>query len=123
MLQGMAIGCDATCVPSIQYVNPADVQSIRKSCAAPSQFPGIGVFVAEPPNAVRAYSAPPDMVLKIAQGALLRSVPRPAFWNGSPENVATNSRERPGVYRAVVLASPPSTVSSPPETVAEPPVA
>src|SRR3954451_7129480 len=60
-----------------------------------------------------------------AHGSLppLRSWPKPAFWNESPRNVATNSSERPGpkAGAALGLARPPSTLIEPPAT-AEPPV-
>ena len=64
------------------------------------------------PLLVRAWSDAPSVpVLKIAHGAPLRSVPKPTCWNGSFANVATNSRERPAEYVAVVPSSVPSTAS------------
>src|SRR5436190_6621690 len=63
------------------------------------------------------------MVLNIAYSEVLKSLAKPACWNGTLVNVATNSRERPGAYRVLVRRNAPSTVTDPPETVTAPPLA
>src|SRR5438067_1375808 len=112
---------EATCVPSTKYVTPLDVQLMRNRCGLPSRPAASWVSVLPPGPAVRAYSAPPELVLNIAHREVLKSSANPTCWNAAPVNVATNSSDRPGAYRVVVRANAASTVSSPPETVAAPP--
>ena len=98
---------------------PVDAEAVRRAEQAGGQL-RVGAAAGAGGAGVRAAAAEP--VLNIAHRAELKSSANPACWNASPVNVATNSRERPGVYRAVVRANAPSTVSRPPETVAAPPV-
>src|SRR5262245_13366960 len=76
MLLVMAIACEATCVPSMKYVTLVEVQSIRKSCAAPSHEAPSGVSIEVAP-AVRAYSWPPLPVLNAAHGGALKLLSKP----------------------------------------------
>src|SRR6266850_1450113 len=92
------------------------------------QLPGapsggvIGSSVGAEPLLVRAYSLPsPTFVLNIAYGAVSNVVPKPACWNGSPANRATNSSERPGENKPSALTRPPSTVKKPLATTAPAP--
>src|SRR2546422_9999217 len=56
----------------------------------------------------------------MAHGPALKSVPKPACWNGCAPKVAVNSSERPEAKVASVPAREPLTVSTPPPTVALP---
>ncbi len=76
-----------------------------------------GVSDSDAPLFVRASSAPPLPVLKIAQTELKSSL-KPTCWKGSPLKVAVNSRVVPGVKLASGPTSAPSTVRTPPATPA-----
>jgi hypothetical protein len=90
----MLMACDATCTPSIQYTTPVLLQSIRYRCGAPKYADPRSVSIAVD-QFVRASSVVPpgDPVLKIAQGAVFRSVPKPTCWLVFAWKVATNSND------------------------------
>jgi hypothetical protein len=83
---------EATCWPSMKYVAPLDVHSMRNRCGDPSQPPGICVDV---PFVRANRPPPPPAVENIAQGWPLKSTPNPTCWWAAPLRVAANSRIRP----------------------------
>src|SRR3954454_20841829 len=91
---GTATVCVATTVPSMENTTLASVQSIVYLWGNPRTPVPRGVSIAAVPVLVRAVSAPPLIVLKIAHGcvALERSCANPECWNASPVNVAMNCR-------------------------------
>src|SRR3954471_15152914 len=117
----IVMACVATTVPSTEYSTAAGVQSMRNRCADPTSEPAIGVSMLTAPEFVRANSAPPLNVLKIAHGAASSVSANPTCWNGLPLKVATKSSDRPAAKLAMVPAFAPSTTSRPFDTVAVPP--
>src|ERR1051325_2484938 len=92
-----------------------------KRCGDPRRDAASGVSMLVLPAFVRANSAPPLDVLKIAHGAASSVSAKPTCWKGLPLKVATNSSDRPAVKFAMVPAFAPSTTSAPFDTVAVPP--
>src|SRR3954469_16400573 len=132
---GTATVCVATTVPSMENTTLASVQSIVYLWGNPRNPVPRGVSIAAVPVLVRAVSAPPLIVLKIAHGcvALERSCANPECWNASPVNVAMNCRRGPGVIDLCSSQGPakseqvpsrdPSTSAMPLPRNADPPAA
>src|SRR3954451_14477820 len=68
------------------------------------------------PLLVRAYSASPAPLLKIAHGVSLKVRPKPTCSYGAPLKVVENSTDRAGANSASVEARAPSMLSAPPDT-------
>src|SRR3954465_15939681 len=87
-------------------------------------MPASAVSTAADPLLVRAYSASPAPLLKIAHGVSLKVRPKPTCSYGAPLKVAENSTVRAGANSVSVEARAPSMLSAPPDTsmfVAPPP--
>src|SRR3954454_18648147 len=116
MLAAIATVCVTTAVASIEEVTLVGVPAIRNRCGAPNQTPASAVSTAADPLLVRAYSASPAPLLKIAHGVSLKVRPKPTCSYGAPLKVAENLTVRAGANSVSVEARAPSMLSAPPET-------